>query len=245
MRARSSSPPRPRCSPASSPPRAATTRSRTRRRQATARPRAAADARAGLHHAGRSTSGGSPSRSRPSADVRPPSVARTAANPYFASWVRQQVVDQLGGRARAFEGGLRVRRRSTSSSSRPPSRPSTRGCPARRPARLAGRASTTTPARCGRWSAATTTTTQPFNLATQGQRQPGSAFKPFVLAEALQQGISPELRVGVARSYVHRARHARQEKFVVNNYEDAYAGVDEPRQRDRVLRQLRLRRSSA
>ena len=24
--------------------------------------------------------------------------------------------------------------------------------------------------------------TTPFNLATQGQRQPGSAFKPFVLA---------------------------------------------------------------
>ena len=32
----------------------------------------------------------------------------------------------------------------------------------------------------------------PFNLATQGQRQPGSAFKPFVLAEALKQGISPD-----------------------------------------------------
>ena len=32
----------------------------------------------------------------------------------------------------------------------------------------------------------------PFNLATQGQRQPGSAFKPFVLAEALRQGISPQ-----------------------------------------------------
>jgi penicillin-binding protein 1A len=30
-----------------------------------------------------------------------------------------------------------------------------------------------------------------FNLATQGERQPGSAFKPFVLATALSQGISP------------------------------------------------------
>ena len=30
-----------------------------------------------------------------------------------------------------------------------------------------------------------------FNLAVQGERQPGSAFKPFVLATALKQGISP------------------------------------------------------
>lgn len=31
-----------------------------------------------------------------------------------------------------------------------------------------------------------------FNLATQGRRQPGSAFKPFVLVTALKQGISPD-----------------------------------------------------
>jgi penicillin-binding protein 1A len=30
-----------------------------------------------------------------------------------------------------------------------------------------------------------------FNLAVQGERQPGSSFKPFVLATALAQGISP------------------------------------------------------
>ncbi len=32
---------------------------------------------------------------------------------------------------------------------------------------------------------------QQFNLATQGRRQPGSAFKTFVLATALEQGVSP------------------------------------------------------
>jgi penicillin-binding protein 1A len=34
--------------------------------------------------------------------------------------------------------------------------------------------------------------TMEFNLATQGKRQPGSAFKPFVLVTALTQGISPD-----------------------------------------------------
>jgi penicillin-binding protein 1A len=31
-----------------------------------------------------------------------------------------------------------------------------------------------------------------YNLAAQGQRQPGSAFKPFALVEALKQGMDPE-----------------------------------------------------
>jgi len=34
--------------------------------------------------------------------------------------------------------------------------------------------------------------TQQFNVAVQGKRQPGSAFKPFVLATALAEGVSPE-----------------------------------------------------
>lgn len=34
--------------------------------------------------------------------------------------------------------------------------------------------------------------TQQFNVAVQGRRQPGSAFKPFVLLSALEQGVSSE-----------------------------------------------------
>ena len=35
----------------------------------------------------------------------------------------------------------------------------------------------------------------PFNLATEGFRQPGSAFKPFTLAVALEHGLRPRLGV--------------------------------------------------
>lgn len=44
---------------------------------------------------------------------------------------------------------------------------------------------------------------QQFNVAVQGRRQPGSAFKPFVLVSALQQGIgSEQLFKSGARSFV-------------------------------------------
>jgi penicillin-binding protein 1A len=37
-----------------------------------------------------------------------------------------------------------------------------------------------------------------FNLAVQGRRQPGSAFKPFVLVAALEAGVSPDARYSTA-----------------------------------------------
>ena len=52
--------------------------------------------------------------------------------------------------------------------------------------------------------------TSPFNLATQGQRQPGSAFKPFVLAEALKRGHLARLGVVVAQEGLRRPRLERE-----------------------------------
>ncbi len=54
-----------------------------------------------------------------------------------------------------------------------------------------------------------------FNLALDARRQPGSSFKPFVLAAALKKGISPE------STYVSRELefNYQDEEYVVNNYD--------------------------
>src|SRR3712207_6307389 len=63
----------------------------------------------------------------------------------------------------------------------------------------------------------------PFNLATQGQRQPGSAFKPFVLATALRAGIGPGSTWSSRKQQIRSKAYGCD--FEVNNYEDTYAGV--------------------
>ena len=59
-----------------------------------------------------------------------------------------------------------------------------------------------------------------FNLAVQGVRQPGSAFKPFVLATALRQGISPATRFDSEPQSINLG----DKYWVVGNYDDAYLG---------------------
>ena len=59
-----------------------------------------------------------------------------------------------------------------------------------------------------------------FNLAVQGERQPGSAFKPFVLAAALDEGISP-----ASHFESHQVVIPLGDKlWQVNNYEGSYLG---------------------
>ena len=45
--------------------------------------------------------------------------------------------------------------------------------------------------------------TSQFNLAADGERQPGSSFKPFVLTTAVDQGIDPETTTYPAPGYDH------------------------------------------
>jgi penicillin-binding protein 1A len=63
-----------------------------------------------------------------------------------------------------------------------------------------------------------------FNLATSGERQPGSSFKAFDLAAALESGISPEsVWSSKVKTFYVPSTHGT-EKFVVHNDENAYAG---------------------
>jgi len=59
-----------------------------------------------------------------------------------------------------------------------------------------------------------------FNLATQAERQPGSSFKPIVLATALQQGISPLTTFDSKPITIFTG----DRYWPVRNYESDYAG---------------------
>jgi penicillin-binding protein 1A len=59
-----------------------------------------------------------------------------------------------------------------------------------------------------------------FNLAVQGERQAGSAFKPFVLAAALGNGIAPDTTFISKPTTIFLG----DKYWPVSNYEDAYLG---------------------
>jgi penicillin-binding protein 1A len=59
-----------------------------------------------------------------------------------------------------------------------------------------------------------------FNLAVQGERQPGSSFKPFVLAAALREGIAPQTTFVSKPTVVDIGDRL----WSVSNYEGNYLG---------------------
>src|SRR5215217_1552849 len=164
-----------------------------------------------------------------SKDIRPP--VEDTAYPYFTSWIKQQVVDKLGGgqagARRAFEGGLTVQTTLDSRLQEAAEQAVETWLPWEEGPRASLVAIKNETGEVLAMVGGDDYATSPFNLATQGQRQPGSAFKPFVLAQALDSGVSPD-STWASRKMSHcvtRKKGKCVEEFEVNNYEDAYAGV--------------------
>ncbi len=64
----------------------------------------------------------------------------------------------------------------------------------------------------------------PFNLATEGFRQPGSAFKPFTLAVALEHGYSPDSVFDSKPLNLIVPNSGGKEHYLVKNFGGAYSG---------------------
>jgi penicillin-binding protein 1A len=153
------------------------------------------------------------------ADIKPPTLQSKA--PYFTAFLRQQLVERYGAE-KAYFGGLEVH--------------------ATLDLQLQEAAEEAVNSYLG-YSPATASVvvidnhtggikamvggpnfeTAPFNLATQGRRQPGSSIKPFTLLTALEHGISPETEFPSEQRTFHFGKHG-EEAFVVHNDEEGYLG---------------------
>lgn len=153
--------------------------------------------------------------------THPHAAMRSHFAPYFIEYVIQQLVERFGA-ARAFGGGLRVY--------------TTLDRAMQRAADQAASSILDQPddpvvsivaidPRSGRVKALVGGRdfgSQQFNVAVQGRRQPGSAFKPFALAAALTQGMSP------ASIFVSEPKAidmgAASPPWTVATYSGSYAG---------------------
>jgi penicillin-binding protein 1A len=147
-------------------------------------------------------------------EIDPPQA--DSDQPYFSSWLTQQLVDRYRPGV-VFGGGLQIK-----TTIDPELQSAAEGAISRKLSGVGPSASLVAiENKTGEVKAMVggeNFDERPFNLATNGHRQPGSSFKPFTLVAALEQGVSPD------------ATFASQKKvlagdFEVNNYEDQYAGV--------------------
>ena len=160
--------------------------------------------------------------------IQPPADDSTA--PYFTSWLRQQLVDKYGA-GEAFGGGLEIKStldldlqeqvESIASST-------VGGVGLDSSVVVLDNETAGVLAMVGGYDYEESA----FNLATNGLRQPGSAFKPFTLVTALEQGHSTsEVYASAPQSLPFRVRVREKgrtevvnELFEPANYEDSYLG---------------------
>lgn len=151
--------------------------------------------------------------------IQPPRIDSKA--PYFTAYLRQQLLERYGA-SKAFFGGLKVKSTldlQLQEAAEEAVSSYLGYLPATASVVVIDNHNAGIKALVGGPDFETT----PFNLATQGRRQPGSSIKPFTLLTALEEGISPETVYESAPQEFHFGKNG-QETFVVHNDEDSYLG---------------------
>jgi penicillin-binding protein 1A len=153
------------------------------------------------------------------ADIEPPQVDSRA--PYFTAYLRQQLLERYGP-SKAFFGGLVVKS-TLDMRLQEAAEEAVNSYLGYLPATASLVVIDNRNAGIKAMVGGPDFDTRPFNLATQGHRQPGSSIKPFTLITALEQGISPST---VYESAPQEFRFGKKgnEVFTVTNDEDLYAG---------------------
>ena len=155
----------------------------------------------------------------PPDDIEPPSLDSKA--PYFTAYLRQQLVDRYGA-AKAFFGGLKVKS-TLDLGLQEKAEEAVNSYVGYSPATASVVVIDNRNAAIKAMVGGPDFDTAPFNLATQGHRQPGSSIKPFTLITALEEGISPyTVYPSEHRTFYFGKKN--QEVFEVSNDEDSYLG---------------------
>ena len=153
-------------------------------------------------------------------EVDPPTTE--SEQPYFTSWMTQQLVDRYRP-GRVFGGGLKIK-----TTIDPEMQAAAENAVAGRLAGVGPDASLVAiENRTGEVKAmvgGSSFNARPFNLATNGHRQPGSSFKPFILLRALADGIDPNSVWASQPKQLPFRGEKGPELFKVSNYEDSYLG---------------------
>jgi penicillin-binding protein 1A len=142
---------------------------------------------------------------------------------YFTSWVQQQVIERYGA-PRAFNGGLTITTTLDLELQRAAEQAVTDNLPDAEDPSSAMVVIENSTGDVRAMVGGRSYDESPFNLATQGQRQPGSSFKAFDLAAALEHGISPDSVWPSKEKTFYVRGPGGIEKFVVHNDEGAYTG---------------------